>query len=131
MSNTAIEKRENRANTPERIEQASLYTPLVDIVETSDAFIFHADVPGVRSGDMDISFENGVLSIHGKVEPRQPHDQNYLWREYGVGNFYRQFTLNTSVNVDQIKAELKNGELKLTVPKAESAKTKKIQVKTS
>jgi len=131
MSNTAIEKRESRANAPERIEQASLYTPLVDITETDDAFLFQADAPGVKSGDIDISFENGVLTIQGKVQPRRAQDQNYVWQEYGVGNFYRQFTLNTPVNVDQIRAELKNGELKLTVPKAESARTRKIQIKTS
>jgi HSP20 family molecular chaperone IbpA len=131
MNNTAIEKRENRANVPERIDQGSLYTPLVDIVETNDEFVFCADVPGVKPGDVDLSFENGVLTIQAKVQQRQPQDQAYVWQEYGVGAFYRQFTLNTPINVDQIKAELKNGELKLTVPKAESARTRKIPIKTA
>ncbi len=131
MNQSAMQKQENRANTPERIDQADVYTPLVDIAETNDAFILQADMPGVKSGDLDINFENGVLTIHGKAQPRQVRDQNYLWQEYGVGSFYRQFTLNTPVNVDQIRAELKNGELKLTVPKAESARTRKIQIQGS
>jgi HSP20 family molecular chaperone IbpA len=118
-------------NIPERTEQQQYYTPLVDIIETDDAFIFQADMPGVSSGDVDVSFENGTLTIAGKVQPRRPENGQYIWREYGVGHFYRSFTLSTPINVDAIKAELKNGELTLTVPKAESVKPRKIEIKTS
>lgn len=128
MSNPAIEKRESRADVPERIGQSTYYTPLVDIAETGDAFIFEADLPGVKSGDVDVSFENGVLTLDAKVQPRQPQNRQYTWQEYGVGHFYRQFSLNTPIDVNGIKAELSNGELKLTVPKAESAKTRRILI---
>jgi len=131
MSNTAIEKRENTSNVPERMDQATWYTPLVDITETGDAFYFQADLPGVKAGDVDIQFENGVLTLDARVQPRQPEGHDYVWREYGVGHFHRSFTINTPVHVDGIKAELKNGELSLYVPKAESAKTRKIQIKTA
>jgi HSP20 family protein len=130
MNNSAIEKRE-RVNVPERIEQAVYYTPLVDILETNEAFVFRADLPGVKPGDIDISFENGVLTIEGKAQPRQRQDQQFTWQEYGIGTFYRQFTLNTPIEVDRIQAELRNGELKLTAPKAESARSRKIQIKSS
>jgi HSP20 family molecular chaperone IbpA len=129
MNNTAIEKRENQVNVPERIDQSVYYTPLVDIRETGDAFIFQADLPGVKPGDIDVSFENGVLTLDARVQPRQAQGQSYVWREYGVGHFYRQFSLNTPVDVNSIRAELKNGELTLTVPKAESARTRKIEIK--
>ncbi|WP_428939908.1 Hsp20/alpha crystallin family protein [Fontivita pretiosa] len=131
MSEIAIRKRQNVASVPERIEQATYFTPLVDIIETPDEFIFQADLPGVKAGDVDITYENGVLTIQGKVNPRQPADQIYVWQEYDVGHFYRQFTLNTPINADAIRAELKNGVLELHVPKAESARTRKIQVKSS
>jgi len=132
MSNTAIEKRENMtANVPERVEQATYFTPLVDIIETGEEFVFHADLPGVKPGDLDVSYENGVLTIAGKVQPRQPAEQGYVWREYGVGHFYRQFTLNTPIIPDGIHAGLKNGVLELHVPKAESAKTRRIEIKTA
>jgi HSP20 family molecular chaperone IbpA len=134
MSDTAIEKRENTGTVnvaAERIDQGTWYTPLVDIIENNDAFIFQADLPGVKAGDVDVSYENGVLTIAGKALPRQPQGNRYVWNEYGVGSFYRQFTLNTPIDVDGIKAELKNGVLELLVPKAESAKTRKIQIKTS
>jgi len=131
MSNTAIEKRENTTNIPERTEQTTYFTPLADIVETGEEFIFQADLPGVKAGDVDVSYENGVLTIEGKVQPRQPAGQGYVWREYGVGHFYRQFSLGTPINLDGIRAELKSGVLELHVPKAESAKTRKIEIKTA
>ena len=134
MANTQLEKRSNEnsniVNVPERMDQQTYFTPLVDIIETSDAFLFHADLPGVKPGDVDVSFENGMLTIAGKVAPRRPENGGrYVWREYGVGHFYRSFTLGTPVNVDGITAELKNGELTLTVPKHESIKPRKIEIK--
>lgn len=132
MSNTAIQKRENQqVNVPERIDQTTTFTPLVDIIETNDEFIFQADLPGVKAGDVDLSYENGALTISGRVQPRQSGQTNYVWQEYGVGSFYRQFTLSTPISADAIKAELKNGVLELHVPKAESAKTRKIEIKTA
>ena len=131
MSNTAIDKRETNANVPERIEQATYFTPLVDIIETGEEFVFQADLPGVKAGDVDVSYENGVLTIAAKAHPRQPQGHRYVWREYGVGHFYRQFTLNTPVNPDGIRAALRNGVLELYVPKAESAKARKIEIKTA
>ena len=134
MANTAIEKtrnnEENTVNVPARIEQAPVwYTPLVDVIENAEAFVFQADLPGVKAGDVDVSFENGTLTIQAKLQPRQPANGQYLWREYGVGHYYRSFNIETPVNVDGILAELKNGVLELWVPKAEQARAKKIQIK--
>lgn len=129
-TNPPAQKNENTSSSPERMEQQTYYTPLVDIIETNDAFIFKADVPGVRPEDVDVGYENGVLTLSAKVQPRQGDRARYMWQEYGVGPFFRQFVLSTPVNPDGIQAQLHNGELTLTVPKAESAKTHKIQVKT-
>jgi HSP20 family protein len=136
MSNTAIEKRENNNDkalnvNAQRAEQATYFTPLVDVVETGDEFTFWADLPGVKAGDVDVSYENGTLTLQGKVYPRQPAAQSYLWHEYDVGHYYRQFSLGPAINPDGIRAELKNGVLELHVPKAESAKTRKIEIKTT
>ena len=131
MSSTEIEKHENATSTPERVEQATYFTPLVDVIETGDGFVFQADLPGVKPGDLDVSYENGLVTIEGRVEPRQPAGHGYLWREYGVGHFYRQFSLGAAINADGIRAELKNGVLELHVPKAESDKTRRIEIKTA
>ncbi len=133
MANTAIEKSHkgdnNTVNVPARIEQVPVwYTPLVDVIENHDAFVFQADLPGVKAGDVDVSYENGTLTIQAKVQPRQSAGGQYLWREYGVGHFYRSFDIETPVNVDGIRAELKNGVLELYVPKAEQARAKKIKI---
>ena len=117
------------APTPPQHESSTWYTPLVDVIETAEGFIFQADVPGVRAGDVDVSYQEGVLSIEGKVYPRQPQDHNYLWREYGTGHFYCQFTLDTPIDPDKIRVELKDGVLELHVPKPESARPRKIAVK--
>jgi len=131
MSDTAIQKQENNVQVPERIQQQSYYTPLVDITENDEGFLFQADLPGVTPGDVDVSYENGALTIAAKVQPRQPAGHRYVWREYGVGHFYRQFSLSTPVNADGIRAQLKAGVLELYVPKAESAKARKIPIKGS
>lgn len=132
MTNAGIEKRQaSNVDIPERMEQGSYFTPLVDILEDGDAFIFQADLPGVKAGDVDIRYENGTLSIEGKVQPREGEGRSYVLQEYGVGHFYRQFALRAPINPDGIRAELKNGVLELYVPKAESVRTRRIQIKTS
>ena len=129
MSETAIQTQDTQQlSIPQRVENRTWYTPLVDIYETDESYVFQADLPGVKAEDLDISFENGVLTMEGRVGPRQPQGPNYMWREYGVGSFYRQFTLNALIDLDAVKAELKNGELTLTVPKAQSARPKKIKI---
>jgi len=131
MSDTAIRKQQDTVQVPERMRQQqpqTWYTPLVDIAENDDAFLFQADLPGVGPGDVDVSYDNDVLTIAAKVQPRQPAGQRYVWREYGVGHFYRQFTLNTLIDPDAIRAQLKSGVLEVYVPKAASAKPRKIQV---
>jgi HSP20 family protein len=132
-NNTAIQPQQTQDvnATRQQGEPTQHYTPLVDIYETKDAFIFRADLPGVTADNLDISYEDGVLTIEGKVQPYQTEGQRAVWQEYGVGGFYRQFTLNTPVQSDAIQANLKNGELTLTVPKAEHAKVRKIDVKTA
>ena len=135
MSDTAIEKQQDTVQIPERTrpqqqqQPQTWYTPLVDIAENDEAFLFQADLPGASPADVDVSYDNNVLTIAAKVEPRQPAGHQYVWREYGVGHFYRQFTLSTPVNADAIRAELKAGVLELYVPKAESAKARKIAIR--
>lgn len=128
MAATTIEKPQTASTVPERVDEAVRYTPLVDILETNDGFTFYADVPGAKAGDLDITYEDDTLTIEAKVQPRQPQDQEYLVKEYGVGNFSRKFIINAPINSEGIRAELKNGELKLFVPKSEAAKTKKIPI---
>jgi len=105
------------------------YSPPVDIYETENELVLHADMPGVNAQNLDIRFEDGELTILGKVADRQPEDQKYLLHEYGVGDFYRVFAISEAVDVSRIAAECSNGVLTLHLPKTEAVKPRRIAVK--
>jgi HSP20 family protein len=104
------------------------YTPRVDIMETEEESLLLADLPGVKPEDVDMRFDNGELIIDGRCAPRH-EGANYLLLEYGVGNFYRAFSISEHIDWQKISAELKNGVLTVHLPNAETAKPKKITVK--
>ena len=115
---------------PERTRGGRTYVPNCDIVEKENEIMVLADVPGVKSGDVDVTYEQGVLEISAKIQPRQDEDTTqYLLREYAVGDYHRSFRLGESIDVANIQAELKDGVLTLHLPKAEVAKRKQIDVK--
>lgn len=105
--------------------------PRTDITESDNAFVFCAEVPGVKPGDVDVSFDDGILTLHGKVVRRQAPDQAYAEREYSVADFHRAFVIEAPVAADRITANLQDGLLTVTVPKTESARRRKIEVKTT
>jgi HSP20 family protein len=104
------------------------FTPRVDIMGTEEESLLLADLPGVKPEDVDVRFENGELIIDGRCAPRH-HGANYLLSEYGVGDFYRAFTISEHIDWQKISAELNNGVLTVHLPKAESVKPRKITVK--
>jgi HSP20 family protein len=99
----------------------------VDIIETPEELLLFADLPGVRSGDVDVRFENGELILHGRCNPRG-NPANFLLSEYEVGDFYRVFALSESIDAEKINAELKQGVLTVHLPKAAAVKPRKITV---
>ncbi len=129
---TAMEKQAGReVARQEPTRGAPYYRPVVDILEMADELRVVADMPGAKAEDIDVEFENGVLTIHAKVEPRQPEGTDYLLREYGVGDFHRAFQVSEKVDAARISAEYTEGVLVLHLPKAEEAKARKIEVRTS
>jgi len=101
--------------------------PAVDIFESEDSLTLVADMPGVDKEGLDINLEKGVLTINGKVELEERGNQ--ILREFSPANYYRQFKLTEHIDADKSQAELKNGVLTLTIPKAESAKPRKIEIR--
>ncbi len=102
--------------------------PPVDIFESNDNVILIADIPGIERDHLDINVENNVLTLYATTQERKPADQVY--REFRPVHFYRQFSLSERVNAEHISAELKNGVVRITLPKQEDAKPKRIEVKT-
>ena len=105
------------------------YRPNVDILEKADELIVLADVPGATGEDIDIGFEDGTLTIHARVNPRQEEDTEYVVREYGVGDYHRTFQVSEAIDAGKITADYADGVLTLHLPKAESTKPRKIEVR--
>jgi HSP20 family protein len=111
----------------ERTRNAADYTPRFDIVESDGDLVLYGDLPGVTKESLDIRFENGLLAIQGKVEPRHT-EHEFVYGEYGIGDFYRSFTISEDIDTENISAELHNGVLTLHLPKTEAVKPRKIAV---
>lgn len=105
------------------------YAPRVDIYESEKELTLYAEVPGVRPEDVDLHYEKGELTLHGKVRARQAGRRNVLLQEYGEGDFYRAFTVYESIDAGRIEAECKNGVLIIHLPKAEAARPRQINVR--
>ena len=108
----------------------STWTPPVDVYEDANGFLIKCELPEISKEDVKVSLDDNVLSISGerKFEHEEKRD-GYQRVERSYGQFYRSFTLPPNVNVEGINAEVKDGILRLTLPKREEAKPKQIQVK--
>ena len=113
----------------ERTCSTRCYCPNVDILERTDELIVLADMPGVKADDVDIQFENGSLTIFGKVQRSEPKEGQIIVREYGVGDYVRTFRVSKTVDSAGITAAFADGVLTLHLPKVEAVKPRKIQVK--
>lgn len=105
------------------------WSPAVDIKEEPDKFVLLADLPGVKPEEIDISMENGVLTIKGeKKTETKTEKEGYKRVERTYGSFYRRFSLPDTANPDAISAVSKHGVLEIVIPKRESVQPKKINV---
>lgn len=123
--NTTLMNHENATPTVER----TTYRPQVNIYELDDNYILVADVPGAGEGDIDLSIEKDVLTLTAKVE--EPHFEGFepRWRGYGVGDWKRSFRLGDVIERDGVDATIKDGVLRVTLPKAKESLRKSIPVK--
>ena len=123
---TAQDKQEVKTEEPTR--PGRTYVPNVDISETENALWLRADMPGVKEDSIEISVEKNVLSIECQVALQEYADLASVYTEYNVGNYQRRFTLSNAIDADKIHAHLTNGVLELELPKAESAKPRRVAV---
>ena len=122
-------KPKQKVERPDETTRPGLYfQPAVDIVETPDELLVLADMPGVTPEGLDIRLEGDVLTIGGQPTAAEYEGLKPLHVEYSVGGFHRRFTLGETIDRERIKAELRNGVLRLHLPKAERAKARRIEV---
>lgn len=117
---------------PSMASGANGFTPAIDMYETKDAVVAETSLAGVDPKDVEVTVQNGVLTVKGESKKESEVDEkNYYRKEVRSGSFYRQVALPANVQEDKASAEFENGMLKIIVPKALEiqAKTIKVEVK--
>jgi HSP20 family protein len=105
------------------------WVPAVDIIEEHDAFLLRADVPGVDNADIDVSMDNGVLSVSGERRAKEREEDTGTQRiERATGRFLRRFTLPDTADAKRITAKSRNGILEVTIPKLPEIQARRISV---
>lgn len=116
------------ARSDEDLGQAG-WLPAVDVRESDEEFVFMAELPGISRDDVEITVENSILTLRGERRFNEEDEQkNYRRIERAYGSFSRSFTLPSAVDAEKIQATFADGMLTVTVPKAEVAKARKIEI---
>ena len=113
----------------ETVAREASWSPAVDIHEEAERFVVHADLPGVKPADIEITTDKGVLTLRGTRAFEQRKEENRYSRvERVTGKFVRSFTLPENVQADAIKASFKDGVLELTIPKVAKPEPRRIEI---
>src|SRR5919198_4432823 len=106
------------------------WNPSVDIYENKDQIVLEAELPGMNREDFDLSIENNTITLRGQRQfEKQDDSDNYHRVERAYGSFTRSFTLPNTVTAEGANAEYKNGVLRVTLPKREETKARRIEIK--
>jgi HSP20 family protein len=126
----SLEVQEKKELTPkeEKTVPARYFIPNADIYETEDALVLVLEVPGVDKKDLDVSLENDVLRVEGRIDFTKYEGLDPLYTEYNVGHYARAFTLSSKIDQHQISAELEDGVLKLTLKKSKETLPRRIAI---
>jgi HSP20 family protein len=125
------QKQEIDETEAERTRDNKAFVPRADIYEDGDSIFIVVDVPGVDENSIEIGLEKSILTIDGYVDPKAPEGYALAYAEYETGDYHRSFKLSNQIDLDKIEATVKDGVLRLLLPKVGPAKTKKITVNAS
>jgi HSP20 family protein len=110
-------------------QAGGLASPTLDIYEEGEHFVVETHLPGLKPEDITVTLEQGVLTIQGETKAEEERkERNYLVREHRTGRFGRSIRLPETVDEDAVEASYEHGVLRLTLPKAERAKARRIQI---
>ena len=102
----------------------------LDVVEEDDNIVVRASLPGIKPEDIEITVENGVLTVEGETETeKESHSDNYLVRECRSGKFHRSLRLSDTLDTDKAETAYENGVVTITLPRVESKKAKRLEIK--
>lgn len=131
QESTSMQKTESKdmRSMPEQTRPGAIYSPAVDIFENDSTITVLADMPGLKAQDLEIDLRDSVLTLTGRVAPSDGPLQSSVLREYQPGTYFRQFTLAETIDQSKIDAQLKDGVLRLELPKVEKARPRQITVR--
>jgi len=125
-----VKPKQEVTSAAEQTKPGMVFTPSVDIFETDRELTLLADLPGVTAENLTIDLRENTLTLTGEVEPFERTNEEDLLIEYETGKYYRQFSLSNVIDQSKINAKLTDGVLRLTLPKVEEAKPRKIEIRT-
>ena len=123
-----VQQKRELEKTQEATVPARFFVPTTDIFETEQALSLIVEMPGVDKSKVDVSVEDGVLTIEGQIDFSKYEGMQPVYTEYNIGHYRRSFSLSNKIAQDKIAAEMQDGVLTLVLPKAEEAKPRRISV---
>jgi HSP20 family protein len=124
-----IQQKREVEKAQEATRPTRAFLPNADIFETEDALTVVLEMPGVDRDNVDVSVENGVLAVEGKINFSKYEGLQPVYSEYNIGPFRRTLRISSRVDQDKIRAEMRDGVITLVLPKAEEAKPRRIEVR--
>jgi HSP20 family protein len=124
-----VQQKQEVAKPQESTRPMRAFSPTTDIFETDEALTMLLEMPGVDRENIEISVENGVLTVEGKINFSKYEGLQPVYSEYNIGPFRRSFRISSRIDQDKIKAEMQSGVITLVLPKAEEAKPRRIEIK--
>jgi HSP20 family protein len=124
-----VQKKRELDTKEEATIPTRMYLPAADIFETHDALQVILEMPGVEKANIDVTVEEGVLNVRGRLDFSNYKNLAPLYTEYNVGDYARSFRLSSKIDQNEIGADLRDGILTLTLPKIAEAKPRIIRVK--
>src|SRR5271166_5132821 len=124
----ALRDKKELVSKEEKTVPGRYYVPYSDIYETNEALCVVMEMPGVEKKDLDVALENDVLRVDGRIDFSKYEGMEPVYAEYNVGHYGRSFALSGTIDQEKIGANLEDGVLTLTLPKAKHAQPRKIAI---
>ncbi len=124
-----VREKQELAQPAEQTRPGAVFTPSVDIFETDNDITLLADMPGVRPENLTIDLRDNTLTLEGDIAPMEAQKEEMIYMEYSTGRYYRQFSLSEVIDQAKIDAQMKDGVLRLSLPKVAKATPRRITVK--
>ncbi|MEX0715132.1 MAG: Hsp20/alpha crystallin family protein [Planctomycetaceae bacterium] len=131
MADELIPRPRSESELPSRKPASSprlIYTPPIDIFDTDDGLVLHADLPGVSTDTLELQVQDNKLTLFGRVQSPAPPEARGVHREYEEGDYFRSFILSDDVDHERISARMSNGVLVVTLPRAARPAPRRIPI---